>query len=175
MPAPTTVDPALAMQRVARAPPPAIGPEDILALQRTVGNRLVQGILAHRQRKAAFPEAMVQAKLTVNAPCDRREREADRVAEEVMTQPKAQPAQEVWRTDPTRVQELEGVGENLEYQFDAYFTQRGNSLLDLEGLSPVSRKQLVDYLGVSLSKMDEIRSDEYGDDVKLFQGQLAPV
>ena len=103
-PAPTTVDPALAMQRVAGAPPPAIRPEDILALQRTVGNRIVQRMLAHRQRKAAFP--MVQAKLTVNAPGDRHEREADRVAEQVTTQMKAQPAQEVRRKDPTGVGEL---------------------------------------------------------------------
>lgn len=92
------------MQRVAGAPPPAIRPEDILALQRTVGNRLVQRMLAHRQGKAAFP--MVQAKLTVNAPGDRHEREADRVAERVTTQMKAQQAQGGRRKDPTGVEEL---------------------------------------------------------------------
>jgi hypothetical protein len=83
-------------------------------------------------------------------------------------------------TDPVvakiiSVKELKGVGENLEYVFDEYFTQRGVALYHLEELTSESRKQLIGYLGVSPSKMDEILSSEYNEDVKLFQEQTAPV
>jgi hypothetical protein len=83
-------------------------------------------------------------------------------------------------TDPvvakiTSVKELKGVGENLEYVFDEYFTQRGVALYHLEELTSESRKQLISYLGVSPSKMDEILSSEFDEDVELFQEQKAPV
>jgi hypothetical protein len=55
------------------ANPRAARPSDILALQRTVGNRAVT--------------RLIQAKLTVGPASDRYEQEADRVAEQVMTMP----------------------------------------------------------------------------------------
>jgi len=73
------------------------------------------------------------------------------------------------------IKELKGISENLEYVFDEFFTQRGIALWDLEELSPESRKQLINYLGLSPSKMDEILSSVYTEDVKLFQEQTAPV
>ncbi len=42
------VNPAVAAQRVMGAPPGAIRPADVLALQRTIGNRAVQSLLARR-------------------------------------------------------------------------------------------------------------------------------
>jgi hypothetical protein len=55
------------------ANPRAARPSDILALQRTVGNRAVT--------------RLIQTKLTVGPAGDRYEQEADRVAEQVMTMP----------------------------------------------------------------------------------------
>lgn len=45
------VSPAVVLQRVMAAPPPAVNPADILALQRTVGNRTVQRTLAVKSRR----------------------------------------------------------------------------------------------------------------------------
>ncbi|HWS90147.1 MAG TPA: DUF4157 domain-containing protein [Pyrinomonadaceae bacterium] len=59
----------------ARSHRPASAAASILRLQRTHGNRYVGGFLLARG---------VQAKLTVNEPGDQYEREADRVAEQVM-------------------------------------------------------------------------------------------
>jgi hypothetical protein len=61
---------ALALQR-AIVHPTVAGPANILALQRAAGNRAVTGL--------------IQTKLTVGAPGDRYEREADRVAEQVVS------------------------------------------------------------------------------------------
>jgi hypothetical protein len=66
--------PAAALQRALAGP--AVRPADVLALQRAVGNRAVQRMLGSR--------APVQAKLTVNAPNDVYEDEANRVASQVV-------------------------------------------------------------------------------------------
>lgn len=66
--------PAAALQR-ALAPSPALRPADVLSLQRAVGNQAVQRMLASRA---------IQAKLSVNAPNDVYEEEANRVAKQVV-------------------------------------------------------------------------------------------
>jgi hypothetical protein len=66
--------------------PRTLTPTDVIALQRTVGNRAVQRILADHLKpgiKAPIRPAIVQAKLKVGPANDPYEREADRVAEQV--------------------------------------------------------------------------------------------
>ncbi|MGH8564161.1 MAG: eCIS core domain-containing protein [Gammaproteobacteria bacterium] len=79
------VDLAKILQRTTLAPN-SLRPADLLLLQRTVGNRAVGALLA---RPAVSPP-LIQAKLTVNSPGDEYEREADRVAEQVMRMPAVQ-------------------------------------------------------------------------------------
>jgi hypothetical protein len=74
------------LQRTTLAPN-SLRPAELLHLQRTLGNRAVGAILA----RPAASSPLIQAKLTVNAPGDEYEREADRVAlrreEQVRTSP----------------------------------------------------------------------------------------
>jgi hypothetical protein len=69
--------PGAIVQR-AMAAPQLLRPADLMALQRTIGNQAVNALLG---------SIGVQAKLIVNAPGDRYEREADRVAEQVLRMP----------------------------------------------------------------------------------------
>jgi hypothetical protein len=69
--------PGAIVQR-ALAAPHSLRPAELMAMQRTLGNRAVGAMLGR---------ASIQAKLIVNAPGDRYEREADRVAEQVMRMP----------------------------------------------------------------------------------------
>jgi len=69
--------PDVMVQR-AMAAPHALRPAELIAMQRTLGNRAVGAMLGRQP---------VQAKLIVNAPGDKYEREADRVAEQVMRMP----------------------------------------------------------------------------------------
>jgi hypothetical protein len=76
------------LQRAAVAPQ-SLRPADILRLQQTLGNRATGALL-----NQLFPaRSLVQAKLTVNAPGDKWEQEADRVAEKVTRTPIAQRAE----------------------------------------------------------------------------------
>jgi hypothetical protein len=68
-----------------RADPGRYSPTDIFQLQRTVGNREVGAMLGTTTQRP-----VIQAKFTVNAPGDKYEQEADRVAEQVMRMPAAQ-------------------------------------------------------------------------------------
>src|ERR671915_1065959 len=81
------IDLAKILQRSTLAPG-LVRPDELLLLQRTLGNRAVGALLA---RPAASPP-QIQAKLTVNAPGDEYEQEADRVAlrreEQVRTSPR---------------------------------------------------------------------------------------
>lgn len=52
--------------------------ESIMQLQRTLGNHAVQGL---------FASGAIRAKLKIGQPNDKYEREADQVAEEVMSMP----------------------------------------------------------------------------------------
>jgi hypothetical protein len=69
--------PGAIVQR-ALAAPHSLRPAELLAMQRTLGNRAVGAMLGRQP---------IQAKLIVNAPGDEYEREADRVAEQVMRAP----------------------------------------------------------------------------------------
>src|SRR5215510_11362611 len=73
--------PGAILRRAALAGEP-VRPAEVLRLQRALGNRAV-GELLHPPSAHPF----VQTKLTVNAPGDRYEREADRTAEQVMRMP----------------------------------------------------------------------------------------
>jgi hypothetical protein len=66
--------PGAVMQR-AMAAPRSLRPADLLAMQRTLGNNATGAMLGRTP---------VQAKLTINAPGDQWEREADRIADAVM-------------------------------------------------------------------------------------------
>src|SRR5581483_8349971 len=72
--------PALALERVKALPAAALSASDILALQRTVGNRAVQRFLS---APPAEPPPAIQVKLVVGAANDHYEQEADRVADRV--------------------------------------------------------------------------------------------
>lgn len=76
------VHPVKILQRLTLAPH-SLRPDDLLLLQRTIGNRAVGQLLAQ------LPSP-IQAKLKVNAPGDEYEREADRVADEVTRKPAMQ-------------------------------------------------------------------------------------
>ena len=93
-----TVAPQVAYRR-AQVNRDGLRPADFLAMQRTVGNRMAQRMLARRvdsanvQQQNALaeekPRITVQTKLTVGAPNDVYEQEADRVAGQVMSMPDA--------------------------------------------------------------------------------------
>ena len=69
------------VQRALASPSSALRPNDVLALQRTVGNRAAQQILAGKRRRSST----IQTKLAVGPADDHYEREADRVASSVMS------------------------------------------------------------------------------------------
>ncbi len=77
--------PGALLQRAALAPE-SLRPADLLRLQQTVGNRAVGGFLG----RPSGQRPVMQAKLTVNAPGDEYEQEADRMAEQVMRMPAVQ-------------------------------------------------------------------------------------
>lgn len=77
--------PGALLQRAALAPA-SLRPADLLRLQQTLGNRATSGLL----NRPSGPRPVIQAKLIVNAPGDEYEREADRVADEVMRMPAVQ-------------------------------------------------------------------------------------
>jgi hypothetical protein len=79
------VAPGAILQRAALAPQ-SLRPADIVRLQQTLGNRAVARLLSQPSPGCS----LVQAKLTVNAPGDKYEQEADRVAQEVMQKPAVQ-------------------------------------------------------------------------------------
>jgi hypothetical protein len=76
---PRPVAPGAILQRAALAPR-SLRPADIVRLQQTLGNRAVGQLLS----QSSPVRSLVQTKLTVNAPGDKYEQEADRVAEDVM-------------------------------------------------------------------------------------------
>src|ERR1044072_8145763 len=70
---------AVDLQRAIGLQPSMLRPNDLLALQRTMGNRAVQQILQHGRCST------IQTKLAVGPANDHYEREADRVATSVMS------------------------------------------------------------------------------------------
>jgi hypothetical protein len=78
------VHPARALLRTMTAPAQMISPADILALQRVAGNRAVEQLLAERMQHEQPSRLTIQAKLAVGAADDLYEREADRVAAQVL-------------------------------------------------------------------------------------------
>jgi hypothetical protein len=70
------LDPRAILQRAALAPA-SLRPADILRLQQTIGNQAVARLLS----QLSPVRSVVHAKLTINAPGDEYEREADRVAD----------------------------------------------------------------------------------------------
>jgi Domain of unknown function (DUF4157) len=78
------LNPAVAWQRATGLNSAALGPADILALQRSAGNRAVQRMLAAKTGQSTRRRLTIQAKLAVGPANDAYEREADRVAATVM-------------------------------------------------------------------------------------------
>jgi len=91
--------------------PAALRPADILAMQRKVGNRATQRILSSNAKQSQLG-LIIQAKLTVGPPNDHFEREAERVASEVMQmspgvpQLQRQPADEEDQEQPIQTKSL---------------------------------------------------------------------
>src|SRR5690242_7989498 len=86
---PAPAHPATALTRAMNNPASALTASDLLLLQRTAGNRAVAALLAHgnptEAPRGGRPHGLtLQAKLTVGATNDSYEREADRVAAEVV-------------------------------------------------------------------------------------------
>lgn len=73
-----------ALARALNEPASTLVPADILALQRTAGNRAVEHMLVQRVQHQQPSRLTVQTKLAVGSADDPYEREADRVAEMVM-------------------------------------------------------------------------------------------
>ncbi len=78
------VNSADALVRAMTASAPELSASDILALQRTAGNRAVKQILAASVQRQGHRPLTIQAKLAVGTANDSYEREADRVAATVM-------------------------------------------------------------------------------------------
>jgi Domain of unknown function (DUF4157) len=76
------LEPSAILQRAALAPE-SLRPADIQRLQQTLGNRAVGQFLS----QLSPLRSLIQAKLTVNAPGDKYEQEADRIAEMVTRTP----------------------------------------------------------------------------------------
>jgi hypothetical protein len=72
------------VERIVATPVATFRPADILTLQRTVGNRATSRILARNAKQSQHGRLTIQAKLTVGPANDHYEREADRVAAQVM-------------------------------------------------------------------------------------------
>jgi hypothetical protein len=114
-----TSDPQL-VQRAADAPVSKLRSRDVLALQRTVGNRAVQ-------RRLSTPK--IQTKLTVGAANDSFEKEADQVAEQIATPapvesqtPPPQPAVQrlaITASQPS-LQRKGGASAHASEQWDSY-------------------------------------------------------
>jgi hypothetical protein len=79
------ISPANSLQR-GTTNPHSLSHADNFQLQRTIGNRALGALLGG----SSAQRPVIQAKLVVNAPGDRYEQEADRVAEQVMRMPAAQ-------------------------------------------------------------------------------------
>jgi uncharacterized protein DUF4157 len=81
------VHPATALQRAHVLPASELSASDILALQRTIGNRAVQQLLSSQIHaplaSATTPRPVIQAKLMVGPAANHYEQEADRIARKV--------------------------------------------------------------------------------------------
>lgn len=84
--------------------------DHILHLQRTVGNQAVQRL---------YKAGLIQAKLTVGAPNDAFEQEADRVADRVMRMPDPQLQREPLKEEDERLRKKELAGASYELGPDA--------------------------------------------------------
>jgi hypothetical protein len=116
-----TVPLTMSVQR-AVADPSRARPADILALQRTAGNRAVTHVIQLFRPSAALPSTAlgtgrtsglrVQPELMVGHVGDMYKRKADRVAEQVMTVPASASEQQlVQRALPEEEEEADGTGE----------------------------------------------------------------
>nr|BAG82745.1 hypothetical protein [uncultured bacterium] len=85
----------------------ALTPQSVLALQRTAGNQAVNRLLQTSSPSSTTRSAMpvIQTKLKVGPVDDAYEQEADRIADQVVRQPAAQPS--VQREDTVQRQEDE--------------------------------------------------------------------
>jgi hypothetical protein len=179
------LDPRAIMQRAALAPQ-SLRPADILRLQQTIGNRAVARLLS----QLSPARSLIQAKLTVNAPGDKYELEADRMADQVMRTPAVQ-GQEVEAVEKLEVMtkrepaQMAGgafeAGEDFEQQLRA---SRGQG----QPLPPTLREEFetkfdADFSGVrvhadapadQLNQSIQAQAFTTGQDVFFRQGAYEP-
>lgn len=105
------LSPVIALKRAASAPPDALRPADILALQRTVGNRAVHRLLAGQAVRPQASESQgrqpIQAKLMIGAANDKYEQEADRVASQIISMDARPASQSIQRESKKEEEDLQ--------------------------------------------------------------------
>ena len=97
--------PAAILQRAA-LDPGSLTPNDVLRLQRTIGNRAVSQLL-HARHRPTTRTTPIQAKLMVGPAGDSYEQEADRVAEQVVNRPAAVGAQSAVQRQAEEEEEIQ--------------------------------------------------------------------
>ncbi len=118
------VKPPTATLRHFTADPNGLSHTDIFRLQRTLGNRAVGALLG----KPITQLPAIQAKLTVSAPGDKYEQEADRVAEQIMRMPPLRNEEPDENEKPaiTRLSAIQRKDDGA-FEADENFTQRLNT------------------------------------------------
>lgn len=154
-----TVTPAQAFQRVT-SKPGFVCPADILQLQHTLGNRAVGALLA----RPTPLRPLIQAKLTVNAPGDTYEQEADRVAEQIISIPALQ-RDDLDADEKPAIMTLPGIQRSGDGAFEvdeAFQRQLGASRGNGQPLSAALREQFETKFGVDFSGV-RIHADAQSD------------
>jgi hypothetical protein len=170
-----------------RAALESLRPVEVVRMQQTLGNRAVGELLG----RSSSSSPRIQAKLTINAPGDEYEREADRVAEQMMHVPPAERAElEDEDEEPevmTKREPAHGVsgafeaGEEFEQQLNV---TRGQG----QPLPPTLKQEFETRFGADFSRVRihaDVRSAEmnraiqaraftHAQDIYLGAGQYGP-
>ena len=144
--------PGAIVQR-ALAAPQTLRPADLIALQRTIGNQAVNALLG---------SIGVQAKLIVNAPGDRYEREADRVAEQVLRMPAASREETSATLDPPQVMTKSAPGSGGFAASGEFARQLDASRGQGRALPPVLRESFESRFGADFGAVRLHSGDQAG-------------
>jgi hypothetical protein len=180
LPAPSAI-----VQRAALAQE-SLRPVEVVRIQQTLGNRAVGELLG----RASWSRHRIQAKLTVNAPGDEYEREADRVAWQVMHMPAGR-ATNVEKDDVpmvTQVSAVQRAGEGVVELDGEFERQLTASRPGGQSLPPAIRQEFeprfdadfsevrvhADAQSDALNRAVGARALTNGQDIFFRQGAYAP-
>ena len=155
----TLLAPGAIIQRAALAHE-SLRPAEVVRMQQTLGNRAVGELLG----RSSSLRPRIQAKLTVNGPGDEYEREADRVAEQVMRMP-ASRGTNVEEGDMPVVTPLSAVQRSGEGAFEVdgdFERQLAASRSGGQPLPPIVRKEFDAKFGVDFSEV-RVHADAQSD------------